>query len=112
LEKKPEEEEKFSPIDNKDDFLKKLEALQAGLDKKIDKIKTEESTEKNFSPLLVINSTKSMDFGSSKISLNGFRAGLKKNFLDINPDAEKSDNIPKKILTPSGNFIRKTPFFR
>ena len=73
--------------------------LQAGLDKKLDKMKTEEA-----SPLIVV-STKSMDFGQpTGINLNQYRQGLKKNLLSINPEAEKLMNMPKKILTPSGNY--------
>lgn len=73
--------------------------LQAGLDKKLDKMKTEEA-----SPLIVV-STKSMDLGQpAGINLNQYRQGLKKNLLSINPEAEKLINMPKKILTPSGNY--------
>ena len=74
-----------------------MEMLQAGLDKKLDKMKEEPS------PLIVV-STKSMDLGPpAGINLNQYRQGLKKNLLSINPEAEKLMNMPKKILTPSGN---------
>ena len=62
-------------------------------------MKTEEA-----SPTIVV-STKSMDLGQPMgINLNQYRQGLKKNLLSINPEAEKLMNMPKKILTPSGNY--------
>ena len=82
-------------INTKDDFLKKLEQLQQGLDHKINKMKTEE--------VPIVTLTRSVDLGQpQKISINSYKAGLKKNLLAINPEAEKLMDIPKKILTPSG----------
>lgn len=81
--------------------------IQAGLDKKLDKMKVEEKD----NPLIVV-STKSVDLGQpSGINLNQYRSGLKKNLLSINPEAEKLMNMPKKILTPSGKIQYKYIFF-
>lgn len=73
-----------------------MEQIQAGLDKKITKIKDDENSPSIFA------STRSVDLGPPKISINNYKANLKKNLLSINPEAEKLMNIPKKILTPSG----------
>ena len=100
MEKNSEEEEKESAnTEAKDDFLKKIELLQKGLDKKMEKMQTEKENSEKDSPIFV-NATRSVDLGQPKISLNSYRAGLKKNLLSINPEAEKLMNMPKKILTP------------
>lgn len=62
--------------------------MQLGLDKKLEKIKTEPPDNKNPEPL--------------KINLNSYKAGLKKNVLNIDTNSEEARNVPKQIMTPSG----------
>ena len=61
--------------------------MQLGLDKKLEKIKTEPHNN-NPEPL--------------KINLNSYKAGLKKNVLSIDTNSGEARNVPKKIMTPSG----------
>lgn len=89
-------------MESKEDFLKKMEQIQASLDKKLDRIKTEDKEQS--SPQIVVVQSRSMDLGQpTGINLTQYRQSLKKNLLSINPEAEKLMNMPKKILTPSGN---------
>ncbi len=79
-----------------------LEQMQTGLDKKLEKIKNEP-------PIPIhpqVNELNSDDMINNpeplKINLHSYKAGLKKNLLNIDTNAPENRNIPKKILTPSG----------
>lgn len=72
----------------------------------MEKLKSEkENEEKEKVDNFFINATRSVDLDQPNISLNQYKADLKKSLLSINPEAEKLMNITKKIMTPSGNFL-------